>query len=100
MKDEPKAPGPLTLEEAEQWLHWLEDQATIARDSAFATQYVLGNLLRRLNETGQLDAKAFTAELLAGCKQIEQTNERRAAESFLSDLLQGLAGADNEPTKH
>lgn len=80
-------PPPFTLEEAEKWLHWLEDVATLERDSGFAARFVLGNLLMLLDRNGVIAMRPFLLRLREAAGHMEQANHRLATEVFLDDLL-------------
>lgn len=83
-------PAPLTLEEAEKWLLRIEDIATIERDLGFATRFVLGALLTKLNRDGILDSRRFILELRDSLPRIEATNERMAMQVLLDELFRML----------
>lgn len=92
MTDKKNPLGPLTLEEAEKWLHFLEDTATIERDLGFATRLVLAHLLKQLDEQGIFDSKKLLKDLMRATPTIEEANSRVGAEALIPDLLRIVAG--------
>lgn len=99
MTGDDEEPGPLTLEEAKEWLLKVEDDATIARDKAYALEFVLGNLLTRMTEANMIDGRGFIAELLHTAQSIPERHIALATTSFLKDLLQTV-GEHDWPSKH
>lgn len=97
-------PPPFSLEEAEKWLHWLEDVATLARDGNTASMFVLGNLLMEMDRKGLIDLGRFLLRLRASLPRIEAMNERLATGVWLEQLLQQAdAPADSgwpPPSRH
>lgn|GEM_PF-2596116 len=79
-------PGPLTLEEAEEWLLKLEDIATLERDLGFATRLVLFNLFGALARAGLIDGTDFIGRLRNTLPLLAH-HERLAVEAVIGDLL-------------
>ena len=91
---------PFTLEEAKNWLHTLEDIATITRDHAYATELVLLHLLKTLNANGMVDGQLFIAEVMAGISRIEGANYQLALKVLMADLQKAVQPVDSEQPRH
>ena len=92
MKELPPEPA-FNLEVAKEWLHELEDKVDFARRDAVASRFVLGNLLFKLHEDGEVNAIALIAHLQDGCKMLPEY-EANAVGNYLDELLDQLsAGA-------
>lgn len=89
MKELPPEP-PFTLETAKEWLHQLDDKVDFARRDAVAARFVLGNLLFKLHEDGEVDAIALIVHLQDGCKMLPEY-EASAVRNYLDELLGQLA---------
>ena len=100
MPDEEQPPGPLTLEEAEQWLLRIEDIATIERDLGSATRLVLINLVVELDRSGAIDGSRFVDRLTAGLPRIEARNEKLAAEQLVGHIAAALLGDEPDAPTH
>ena len=83
-------PPPFTLEVAEEWLHRLEEIATMERDAGFGTRLVLINLIRLLTDAGTFDGRAFIDLIQRNLHRVEQANERLGVSYLLDDLEQAL----------
>ena len=78
---------PFSLEEAEKWLHKLEDIATIERDSGYATRIILGNLIMALAKSKVIDGRAFLNSIKNQMDQIDGENYKIATKVLLEELL-------------
>ncbi len=84
-------PGPLTLENAEQWLNWLENMAVHERDAGYATRLVQLALFAELVKKGIIDGDRFIADLAAVSPRLEHEGYRLALRQRLDDLAEQLA---------
>ena len=84
-------PPPFTLEEAEKWLHFVEDVATIESNLGFATRLILVNLVRTLTSTGALDGKSFVNLIRENLYQVENPSERIGSDALLDHIERALA---------
>jgi hypothetical protein len=88
---------PFSLKEAEKWLHWLEDVATIERDSGFASRLILGNLLIDLHKAGVIDGKRLLEHIIGAVDLIPEKNYQLATRLEAQHLQQELGGMSVEP---
>lgn len=88
---------PFSLEEAKEWLHTLEDVATIARDSEYASRIMLLHLFKHLHAGGTIDGKRFIDELTVGLYLVEKGNHRLALSVLLEELGQALQETNVDP---
>lgn len=98
MKEE--KPGPLTLDEAEQWLIRLEDIATVERDLGFATRLVFAHLIKHLNQVGLINAEEFLTSIMKCTPSIDAKHERIATEVLLSEFFRVLKGNPDDGQLH
>jgi hypothetical protein len=78
--------GPFTLEEAKEWLHWLEDIATINRDRQYADRVLLINLVLELAAAGVVDGKALVSRMSNSIPQIEGENYKAAVQVLIDEI--------------
>ncbi len=100
MTDKENLPGPLTLEEAEEWLLKVEETATLERDSGYATRLVLAGLLQRLQQSGAFDSRRLLEDLMEATSDIEQAHYKLASETLISELLEMVSGKKDRYTLH
>ncbi|MCQ8182199.1 hypothetical protein NP603_13840 [Methylomonas sp. SURF-1] len=92
IKDPPTfGPGPLTLENAEEWLSWLEDVATIVRDSSYAARVIQLALFAELVKKGIIDGERFIVDLTTLLPRMEHEGYRLALRHGIDDLAEQLA---------
>jgi hypothetical protein len=88
---------PFSLKDAEKWLHWLEDVATIERDSGYACRLILGNLLVELHKSQLIDGKAFLERIIGAIDNIPERNYQLSTRIEAENLLKQLTISSIKP---
>lgn len=79
--------GPFTLEEAKKEILRLEDVATLARDTAEASNILLTNLMFELHSKNVLDVVSLVKGIHDDCPNIEPLNVSCAVEALTTLIL-------------
>lgn len=79
--------GPFTLEEAKKEIFRLEDVATLARDTASASNIILANLMFELHSKNVIDVEALLKGLHDDCHKIEQNDVSLSVKALTTSIL-------------